>query len=187
MELVEEHFLPVLGDLSARIALAVEPGERCPLLRIQNLHFRVAHVALVIGLRGEDAAMIFEIEIARPRRNRNLAGNCGRRRVALGDGLVVPRRALRRNLLFNRSEERLRETEFVFGNDVVFAIGGFALPVEAFVEDGAGGSAAVVADAVEVHHLGRAGRELAPLHQVVGLAQRAQIRAQPRREIREYL
>ena len=36
VELVEEHLLPVLGEFGGGVVVAVEPGERCPLLGVQH-------------------------------------------------------------------------------------------------------------------------------------------------------
>src|SRR6516165_9265580 len=52
MELVEEHPLPILGQFSTRIRSlprlsSQDPCKRSPLLRVEHLHFGIAHVLLV--------------------------------------------------------------------------------------------------------------------------------------------
>ena len=85
MELVEEHLLPVFGDLRGGILRAVEPGKRGELLGVEHLLLGVAHVALVVGLRGHHAAVVLEVELGLPGGDAHLPGNGRRRGVSLGD------------------------------------------------------------------------------------------------------
>ena len=150
VELVEEDFFPVFGEFVAGVGFAVEPGEGGPFFGVEDLFFAFAHVALVVGLGGHDTAVEFEIELAFPGGDGDFAGNSGRGGVALGDRGVVPFLAFGVDLRFDGGEEGLGEAELHFGVDGVGGVGGgwcarLRSPVEAFVEDGAGGAAAVVA------------------------------------------
>ena len=154
VELVEEDLLPVFGDFRGGIGLAVEPGKRGPCLGVEDLLLGLAHVLFVVGLGGHDAAVVLEVELGVPGGDGGFAFDGGGRGVAPGDGGVVPDRAFRGDLLFDRGEEGLGYAELHFGQGVGFGIGD---PGVALVEDGAGGTATVVADAVEVHDVGFAG------------------------------
>ena len=90
--------------------------------------------------------------------------------IALGDGAVVPLGRLRGELSFDSGEPGLRGAVLLLRDDLV------ALhPVEAFVEHGAGGAAAVIADAEQVQHVGHARGELTSVSQVDGEAHRIQV------------
>ncbi len=171
VELVEEHLLPGVGEFGGGIVAALQPGERRIFLRVEQPLFALAHVALVVGLGGEDAAVVFEIELVLPGGDGHFAGGwSGQLVLALGHDDVVPGGRVGVDLFFDRGEVGLRDAELVFGHDFV----GVA-PVIALVEDGAGRAAAVVADAVEVHHVGHAGRAFARDGEVSGEADRVEI------------
>ena len=154
MEVVKGDFLPCLGQLRAGILVALEPSQRCVFFGIDGLLFAVAHVALVAGLRGHHAAVILKVKFALPGRNRYLArGRRGRRRVALGDGVVIPHLRFGCDLVFELREIALCGAELHGGHNHVGVC-----PVVAFVEHSARGSAAVVANAVEIHHVAQTRR-----------------------------
>ena len=165
MKLVEQHLLPILGDLIARILLSIEPRQRRPLLRVQHFFFAVAHVLLVVGLRRHHAAMVFKVEFALPRRNGNLARHSRRRLIALGNRLVIPFAAFWRNLLLDRCEISLRRAKLILRRDVRRAF--LPGPVESLVQNRACRSAAMVAHAVQIQHVGHAGRTLAGILQIL--------------------
>ena len=126
MELVEEHFLPVLSQLRGRIFVPIEPGEGGPFFGVEDLLFTFAHVALVVGLRGHHAAVILEVHLALPRRYVDFAFDSRRSGVALGDGLVIPRGAVGSDLLFKPGEVGLRGSEFDLRHYAISAVGGGA-------------------------------------------------------------
>ena len=85
--------------------------------------------------------------------------------VALGDGVVVPGGGVGVEVFFYGGEVALRGVVAHGGDGVLFA---GVDPVVGLVEHGAGGAAAVVADAVEVEHLGGAGVALRGFGEVGG-------------------
>ena len=111
VELVEENFLPILGQFAGWIFIAVEPRERRPLLGVKRPDRRFAHVAFVIGLRGHHAAVILEVELALPRRESRPCPVPPEARIALSDGLVVPLRTLGSDTLLDAREVLLRRSE----------------------------------------------------------------------------
>src|SRR5580698_1356656 len=153
MELIEEYVLPSVIELVCGITAAVEPSERGEFLSIERLLFGVTHVALVAGLRSEDATVVFEVEFVLPRRDADLAGGwcceCG---VSDRERAVIPRRRARRDLLLDALEVGERCAELFTGSDFVGLH-----PVQSLIEHGARWSAAMVADAEEIHHVAHAG------------------------------
>ena len=64
VKLVERDLLPGLGQLIARIRISIQPRQRRILLRIQRPLRALPHIALVLRLRGEHAAVVLEIQLA---------------------------------------------------------------------------------------------------------------------------
>src|ERR1700760_2742297 len=118
-------------------------------------------------LRGVDAAMVFEVEFVFPSGDAKRAVCGGRRCVAFGDRVVVPGGGVRVEVFFYAGEVVLRGV-VAHGWDGFFIFTPGGDPVVSLVEHGSGGAAAVIADAVEVEHLGGAGVAVGGLGEVGG-------------------
>ncbi len=117
------------------------------------------------GLRGEYSAMKFEIEFIVPDRQAPQAGGRLRqRRFAGGQSMVIPhRRVFRVELLLHIRKETARIAEVELRIRLVRR-----KPAIARVEHGTGWAAAMVANAVEVHHLRGPGIVLAGVGKRLG-------------------
>ena len=107
----------------------------------------------MIGLRSENAAMVFEIQFIVPGRQADHTGR-GRRQLgcAAGNRLVIPDRRMRRiQLPFNVGKISLRHTEKSLGINHL-GVG----PAYSGVEHGARRAAAVIANPKKMHHFGQA-------------------------------
>ena len=171
VELVEEDVLPRVVELSSGIGAAIEPREGSELLGVKHLLFTVAHVALVSGLCGEYSAVVFEIELVIPGGNANRAsGGCGKCSVAGRECAVVPGWRVRRNFLLNALQIGERSAKLLFRADFV----GFH-PVQTLVEHRARGTATMVTDAEEIHHVAHARSLLCGGGKITGEANRINI------------
>ena len=180
VELVEQHLLPILVQLVRRILRAKQPRQRRKLLRVQHLFLAVAHVFLVHGLRGVDAAMILEIHLRIPRRNRNLPRHGRRRLVSLRNRLIVPHLAFRSNLLLDRREKALRSAELILCRHRLAAIrgncgSGRRGPAKSLVQHRPRRPSAVIAHTVKVHHFRHARRLRARRRKILAQSHRTQV------------
>ena len=170
MELVEGDLAPVVGEDVVRVGDAIEPGEGGELFGIEGLPLAQAHVVLVVGLGGEDAAVELEVELILPGGDADLTGGgSGRRLPALADFVVVPLGRVGGDFGLDSGEVVLRGAVAHGGNGELrggVAGGAGGDVVLGLVEHVAGGTAAVIADAVEVHHVRGAGVALGGLFEV---------------------
>ncbi len=149
MELVEQCFLPGFGEPGLGIRSPRKPGQRRVFLGIEQLFFTGSHVSFVVGLRRHHAAMVFKVQLVVPHGQAEFAGRRhGQAAAAAGQHFVVPDGSVFGiELGFDTGKKILCRTEFHLRNPPP-RVG----PMNAAVEHGARGAAAVVADAVQVHH-----------------------------------
>ena len=145
VKVVEEQVLPRQLHLVLGIRPSKQGCDRSELLGIQNIFFRAPYSALGLRLRSEDAAMILEVQFAIPRRDLH-----------------------RRHLFLDVAEKVARKTKFDSGENILR--NHHLLRV---IEHDPCGTAAVIADAIQVHRLGMISQRLAidrrrPDRKVVG-------------------
>src|SRR5207244_7631815 len=125
MEIVKEKALPSPLELALRILAPIEHCQRRNLFGVQQPLFCEADSLLRICLRGEDAAMVLEVEFVVPHRD------------------VHTRKFLVQIIEESRSSAELQSREDDIGRHQTHSI----------VEHRARGTTTVVAHTIKVHHL----------------------------------